>query len=155
GMLTGDAALNHDAQIICCTAEVLANVALRDGDQARVDYAVLDEFHFFADRERGIAWQIPLLTLPQTTFMLMSATLGDTSRFEQELERRSGRSVAVVRSSQRPVSHEFSYSQSPIHETIEHLVESNRAPAYVVNFTQREAAELAQALTSMKLIDRE
>jgi superfamily II RNA helicase len=155
GMLTGDAALNHEASIICCTAEVLANVALREGAQAKVDYAVLDEFHFFADRDRGIAWQIPLLTLPQTTFMLMSATLGDTRKFERELEQRSGRSVAVVRSSERPVPLEFSYTTTPIHETIADIVEGGRAPAYVVNFTQREAAELAQALTSMKLIERE
>jgi superfamily II RNA helicase len=155
GMLTGDAALNHDAQIICCTAEVLANVALRDGDRAKVDYAVLDEFHFFADRERGIAWQIPLLTLPQTTFMLMSATLGDTTRFERELEQRTRNKVAVVRSQERPVPLEFSYSTTAIHDAIEKLAESGRAPVYVVNFTQREAAELAQALTSTKLIDRE
>jgi len=154
GMLTGDAALNHDAQIICCTAEVLANVALRDGSMAKVDYAVLDEFHFFADRDRGIAWQIPLLSLPQTTFMLMSATLGDTKRFEDRLESLSGRAPAVVRSQQRPVPLEFSYSQTPIHETIADIVEGGRSPAYIVNFTQREAAELGQALTSMKLIDR-
>lgn len=155
GMLTGDAALNHDAAIICCTAEVLSNIALRDGAAAAVDYAVLDEFHFFADRDRGIAWQIPLLALPQTTFMLMSATLGDTSRFEREVEQRTRREVAVVRSSQRPVPLEFSYAESPIHETIDELVQAKRAPVYVVNFTQREAAELAQSLTSMKLIDRE
>jgi superfamily II RNA helicase len=155
GMLTGDAALNHDAQIICCTAEVLANVALRDGERAKVDYAVLDEFHFFADRERGIAWQIPLLTLPNTTFMLMSATLGDTTRFERELEQRTRNKVAVVRSQERPVPLEFSYSVTAIHEAVEKLAVSGRAPVYVVNFTQREAAELAQALTSTKLIDRE
>ncbi|PRQ10190.1 DEAD/DEAH box helicase [Enhygromyxa salina] len=155
GMLTGDAALNHDASVVCCTAEVLANVALREGKHARVDYAVLDEFHFFADRERGIAWQIPLLTLPQTTFMLMSATLGDTSRFEQEIEARTERSVALVKSVERPVPLEFSYSQTPIHEAIEDLATGGRAPVYVVNFTQREAAELAQALTSTKLIDRD
>ncbi|MFO7561400.1 MAG: DUF3516 domain-containing protein [Enhygromyxa sp.] len=155
GMLTGDAALNHDAPIICCTAEVLANVALREGSIAKVDYAVLDEFHFVADRERGIAWQIPLLTLPQTTFMLMSATLGDTSRLQRELDERTRREVALVRSADRPVPLEFSYCETPVHETIEEIVEGGRAPAYVVNFTQREAAELAQALTSMKLIDRE
>lgn len=155
GMLTGDAALNHDAPIICCTAEVLANVALREGSIAKVDYAVLDEFHFFADRERGIAWQIPLLTLPQTTFMLMSATLGDTSRLQGELHERSQREVALVRSQERPVPLEFSYAETPVHETIEKIVENGRAPAYVVNFTQREAAELAQSLTSMKLIERE
>ncbi|NVB38501.1 DUF3516 domain-containing protein [Pseudenhygromyxa sp. WMMC2535] len=155
GMLTGDAALNHEAPIICCTAEVLANVALRDGDQANVDFAVLDEFHFFADRDRGIAWQIPLLTLPQTTFMLMSATLGDTSGFEQDLEARTGREVALVRSAQRPVPLEFSYAETPLLETISEIVEGGRSPVYVVNFTQREAAELAQALTSTKLIDRD
>lgn len=155
GMLTGDAALNHDAPIICCTAEVLSNVALREGSIAKVDYAVLDEFHFFADRERGVAWQIPLLTLPQTTFMLMSATLGDTSRLQTELRERTRREVALVRSGDRPVPLEFSYAETPVHETIEKIVENGRAPAYVVNFTQREAAELAQALTSMKLIERE
>lgn len=155
GMLTGDAALNHDAAIICCTAEVLSNIALRDGDQAAVDYAVLDEFHFFADRDRGIAWQIPLLALPQTTFMLMSATLGDTARFEREIEQRTRRSVALVRSTLRPVPLEFSYAEAPIHETIEEIAQGGRAPVYVVNFTQREAAELAQSLTSMKLIDRD
>lgn len=155
GMLTGDAALNHDAPIVCCTAEVLSNVALRDGEQAAVDYAVLDEFHFFADRDRGIAWQIPLLALPHTTFMLMSATLGDTSRFEREIAQRSRREVALVRSTLRPVPLEFSYAETPIHETIEELVHKGRAPVYVVNFTQREAAELAQSLTSMKLVERE
>ncbi|MCA9681305.1 MAG: DUF3516 domain-containing protein [Myxococcales bacterium] len=155
GMLTGDAALNHDAPIICCTAEVLANIALRDGEHAAVDFAVLDEFHFFADRDRGVAWQIPLLTLPQTTFMLMSATLGDTSGFVEDLHARSGREVALVRSSQRPVPLEFAYSEDPVHETIQDIVAGGRSPVYVVNFTQREAAELAQALTSFKLIDRD
>jgi len=154
GMLTGDAALNHDAPIVCCTAEVLANVALRDGDQAAVDFAVMDEFHFFADRDRGIAWQIPLLTLPQTTFMLMSATLGDTDSFERDLRERTGREVALVRSDERPVPLEFSYAEEPVHETIEGLARGGRAPVYIVNFTQREAAELAQSLTSMKLIDK-
>jgi superfamily II RNA helicase len=155
GMLTGDAALNHDAPIICCTAEVLANVALREGSIANIHYAVLDEFHFFADRDRGIAWQIPLLTLPQTTFMLMSATLGDTSRFQTELRERTRKEVALVKSDERPVPLEFSYAETPIHETIEEIVQGGRSPAYVVNFTQREAAELAQALTSTKLINRE
>lgn len=154
GMLTGDAALNHDAPIICCTAEVLANIALRDGERAAVDFAVLDEFHFFADRDRGIAWQIPLLSLPQTTFMVMSATLGDTSELAADLEARTGREVSLVKSRERPVPLEFSYAETPIHETISEIVEGGRSPAYVVNFTQREAAELAQALTSMKLIDR-
>src|SRR6476661_5539971 len=81
GMLTGDASVNADAPIICATAEILANIALRDGAEADVGQVVMDEFHFYADPERGWAWQVPLLELPQAQFVLMSATLGDVSRF--------------------------------------------------------------------------
>ncbi|MCB1040652.1 MAG: DEAD/DEAH box helicase, partial [Acidimicrobiales bacterium] len=56
GMLTGDAAVNPTAPLICCTAEILANVALRDGDHAPVEQVVMDEFHYFADPDRGWAW---------------------------------------------------------------------------------------------------
>ena len=48
-MLTGDASVNADAPIICCTAEILANIALRDGAEADVGQVVMDEFHFYAD----------------------------------------------------------------------------------------------------------
>lgn len=155
GMQTGDASINPDAPVVCCTAEVLANLALREGVEAHVDVVVMDEFHYYADRDRGIAWQIPLLTLPQATFLLMSATLGDMRRFEQDLRARTGREVAVVTSAQRPVPLEFEYRETPITETIEDLVERDRAPIYVVNFTQREAADQAQGLTSMRLLSRE
>ena len=86
--------------------------------------------------------------------MLMSATLGDTSVLSSELEARSGRPVSLVKSAARPVPLEFDYAETPIHETLAKLVEGGRAPVYVVNFTQREAAELAQSLTSTKLLDR-
>ena len=78
GLSTGDATVNRDAPILCCTAEVLANIALREGADADVDDVVMDEFHYYADRDRGVAWQVPLLTMPQARFLLMSATLGDT-----------------------------------------------------------------------------
>jgi superfamily II RNA helicase len=155
GMQTGDASINADAPVICCTAEVLANLALREGAQAPVDSVVMDEFHYYADRERGIAWQVPLLTLPQATFLLMSATLGDMRRFERDLQARTGREVAIVSSARRPVPLEYEYRETPITETIEELVEKDRAPIYVVNFTQRAAAEQAQGLTSMRLLSRE
>jgi superfamily II RNA helicase len=58
---------------------------LREGAAANVQDVVMDEFHYYADRERGVAWQVPLLTLPQTRFLLMSATLGETAFFEEEL----------------------------------------------------------------------
>jgi superfamily II RNA helicase len=106
GMLTGDASINRDAPIVCCTAEILANMALRDG-AARADYVVMDEFHYYADRERGVAWQIPLLCLPQTTFLLMSATLGDLHVITDGLTAVTGREVATVRGRERPVPLKF------------------------------------------------
>jgi superfamily II RNA helicase len=149
GMATGDGAVNPDAPIICCTAEILANRALREGASARVDDVVMDEFHYYSDRERGGAWQIPLLTLPQARFLLMSATLGDTDFFEKELTRLTGKETALVQSTSRPVPLDFKYEEIPLHETISRLVTSGRAPIYLVNFTQREAAEEAQNLLSV------
>ncbi|HEY8374911.1 MAG TPA: DUF3516 domain-containing protein, partial [Nannocystis sp.] len=155
GMMTGDASVNRDAPILCCTAEILANMALRDGRTAPVDDAILDEFHYYADRDRGMAWQIPLLTLPYTTFLLMSATLGDTSKIEEGLKRLTKQDVAVVRSAQRPVPLDFEYRETPLHETIAYLLDRGRAPIYVVSFTQRECAEEAQNLMSINLCSRE
>ena len=109
GMMTGDASVNPDAPIICCTAEVLANIALRDGADADVGQVVMDEFHFYADPDRGWAWQVPLLELPRAQFVLMSATLGDVSRFDADLTRRTGRPTAVVHSAERPVPLDFSF----------------------------------------------
>ena len=154
GLCTGDATVNRHAPILCCTAEVLANIALRQGAAAEVDDVVLDEFHWYADRDRGVAWQIPLLTLPQTRFLLMSATLGDTRYFEQELEERTGRTSVTVKSDERPVPLEFAYSLSPLVHTLQELVTDGRAPVYVVHFTQREAAENAQAFTSINVCSR-
>lgn len=148
GMMTGDAAINRDAPIICCTAEVLANLALRQGEEAGVHLVIMDEFHYYGDRDRGRAWQLPLLLLPDAAFVLLSATLGDTTGIVASMEELTGRSVSIVRSAQRPVPLEHTWAETPLLETIETLVEKDRAPVYVVNFSQREAAELAQSLMS-------
>ncbi len=155
GMLTGDASINSDAPIVCCTTEVLANMALRGGEKTPAPYVVLDEFHFYADRVRGVAWQVPLITLPNTVFLIMSATLGDTSALAEHLESYTGRKVAQVHSEQRPVPLDFAYCETPLHETVEGLLEQGKAPVYTVHFTQRECAEQAQALTSAKIASRE
>jgi superfamily II RNA helicase len=154
GMMTGDASVNADAPIICCTAEILANIALRDGDRADVGQVVMDEFHFYAEPDRGWAWQVPLIELPQAQFVLMSATLGDVSRFENDLTRRTGRPTAVVRSAQRPVPLMFSYVTTPLHETLEELLSTHQAPVYVVHFTQAAALERAQSLMSINVCTR-
>ncbi len=154
GMLTGDVAVNNDAPIICCTAEVLANVALREGATADVGQVVMDEFHFYSEADRGWAWQVPLLELPQAQFVLMSATLGDVSFFERDLTRRTGRPTAVVTSAERPVPLSFSYRMTPLHETLEELLTTHQAPVYVVHFTQVAAIERAQALMSINVCTR-
>ena len=155
GLSTGDATVNRDAPILCCTAEILANIALREGDKADVREVVMDEFHYYADRERGVAWQVPLLTLPQTRFLLMSATLGDTAFFEEELTRLNGRPTVTVSSTDRPVPLAFEYSEQPLAKTLEILVAGGRAPVYVVHFTQLEAAQSAQDFTSINVATRD
>ena len=146
GMLTGDAAVNADAPVICCTAEVLANIALREGRAADVGLVIMDEFHFYAEPDRGWAWQVPLLELPQAQFVLMSATLGDVSRFVEDLTRRTGRETAVVADAERPVPLSFSWATTPLAETLEELVTTNQGPVYVVHFTQAAAVEHATSL---------
>jgi len=154
GMLTGDASVNPDAPVICCTAEVLASIALRDGKDADVGQVVMDEFHFYAEPDRGWAWQIPLLELPQAQFVLMSATLGDMSRFEEDLTRRTSRPTAVVRSATRPVPLSYEYRTTPLTETLTELLETHQAPVYIVHFTQAAAVERAQALMSINMCTR-
>jgi superfamily II RNA helicase len=155
GMLTGDASINPHAPILCCTAEVLANMALRRGARLDAPYVVMDEFHYYSDPERGVAWQVPLITLPHTRFLLMSATLGDVSSIAERLGAATGAPAAVVASRDRPVPLDWDYRETPLHETVEALLGAGKAPIYIVNFTQRECAELAQALTSMKIASRE
>ncbi|MGV0714730.1 DUF3516 domain-containing protein [Mycolicibacterium sp. XJ662] len=155
GMLTGDAAVNADAPIITCTAEVLANIALREGSDADIGLVVADEFHFYGDPDRGWAWQVPLLELPRAQFLLMSATLGDVTFLRDDLTRRTGRPTALVANAERPVPLFFSYATTPMHETIGDLLETGQAPIYVVHFTQASALERAQALMSVNVSTKE
>jgi hypothetical protein len=155
GLSTGDATVNRDAPILCCTAEVLGNIALREGRDADIDDVVMDEFHWYADRDRGVAWQTPLLTLPQTRFLLMSATLGDTAFFEEALTKLNGLPTVAVKSTDRPVPLEFAYSEIPLAHTLEKLADEGKTPAYVVHFTQADAASSAQDFTSLKICTRE
>ncbi len=154
GMLTGDASVNPDAPIICCTAEVLANIALREGESADVGLVVMDEFHYYSEPDRGWAWQVPLLALPQAQFLLMSATLGDVELFLTDLTRRTGRESVLVDDAERPVPLTFTWSLTPMAETLTELVESHQVPAYVVHFTQKDAVEHANSLLSSKLVTR-
>ena len=155
GMITGDATVNAEAPVICCTAEILSNLALREGSRAQVDEVIMDEFHYYSDLERGVAWQIPLLTLPQSRFLLMSATLGETSFFEREITALTGAETCLVQSEERPVPLHFEYSTIALEEKVEELVEAGRAPIYLVHFTQLSCARSAQNLMSRNFCTKE
>ncbi|MDY5584265.1 MAG: DUF3516 domain-containing protein, partial [Arcanobacterium sp.] len=155
GMVTGDSAINAEAPIICATAEILANMALRTGENTDCDIAVLDEFHYYADPQRGWAWQVPLVELPHTQFVLLSATLGDTTELCTKLENRSSRPVSIIDDAVRPVPLKFSYSDLPTSEVIQDLVATHMAPVYVVHFSQAEAVKQAQGLLGINLISKD
>ncbi|MGO3320960.1 MAG: DUF3516 domain-containing protein, partial [Microbacterium gubbeenense] len=155
GMVTGDSSVNSDAPIVCCTAEILANLALREGADADVDQVVMDEFHYYGDRDRGWAWQVPLLLLPRAQFLLMSGTLGDTTEIEEDLARRTGRDTTLVAGAERPVPLHFRYEKRHAHEVVEELLADREVPVYVVHFSQAAAMERAQALASINVTTRE
>jgi superfamily II RNA helicase len=155
GMMTGDASVNPQAPVLCCTAEILANIALARGEQCEFRAVIMDEFHYYSDAERGYAWQVPLLTLPRARFLLMSATLGATAFFEKELQRLTGIACVTVRSDRRPVPLQFEYSETPLQERVAALLAGDQAPIYLVHFNQRSAAEAAQDLMSLDVSNRE
>ncbi len=155
GMITGDSSVNQDAPIICCTAEILANIALREGEDADVGVVIMDEFHYYSDPQRGWAWQLPLLELPQSQFLLMSATLGDVTRFERELTELTNRETTTVSSGERPIPLHYYYVQTGVHETLEELLATKQVPVYVVHFSQAEAIDRAQNLMSINVCTRE
>ncbi len=155
GMITGDAAINPEAPVICCTAEILANLALRHGADAPVQDVVMDEFHYYGDRSRGWAWQVPLLELPKARFLLMSATLGNTRDLQVALQERTGRRTVLIGDAPRPVPLDFEYRESPLHESLAEIVAANKTPAYLVHFTQAAATEAAQSLMSVDVLSKE
>ena len=155
GMMTGDASVNPQARILCCTAEILANIALHRGSESDLRAVVMDEFHYYSDTARGYAWQVPLLAMPQARFLLMSATLGATEFFEKDMTRLTGAPSVTVRSDRRPVPLEFEYSETPLTERVAALLENKQAPVYLVYFTQRSASEAAQSLMSLNVCSKE
>lgn len=155
GLVTGDTSVNPDAPLVCCTAEVLANWCARPQRVADIGWVIMDEFHYYADKERGRAWQLPLLVMDQARFVLLSATLGDMRAINEDLQRRTRAEVAHVHGSERPVPLDFSYSESPLTEVLQSLQIEQKLPAYVVYSSQRAATEAAQGLVSLDLLTRE
>lgn len=155
GMLTGDASINADAPIVCCTAEILANIALAEGEDARANCVVMDEFHYYGEPDRGWAWQVPLLVLKKAQFLLMSATLGDMTSIATALQERTGRTVDMVLDAPRPVPLSFQYATTFLEATVELALRAGEEPLYVVHFSQDEAFGSAQKLSNFGIATKE
>ena len=155
GMITGDTHINTEAPVICCTEEILANQALREGAGSEVACVAMDEFHFFGESDRGWAWQVPLLTLPNAQFLLMSATLGDTTQIAQALEAQTGRTVDLVADAERPVPLTYEYVDTALEGTVELALRNGDAPIYIVHFAQDAALNTAQSLASYGVATKE
>ena len=99
GLSTGDATVNRErAHPVLHGGGAGQHRAARRRGRAPSTTSCMDEFHWYADRDRGVAWQVPLLTLANARFLLMSATLGDVAFFEEALTRLTGRPTVTVKS---------------------------------------------------------
>lgn len=155
GMITGDSHINTGAPVICCTAEILANQALREGEDTDVGCVAMDEFHFFSDPDRGWAWQVPLLTLPHTQFLLMSATLGDMTAIGDTLTLTTGRDLELIADAPRPVPLSYEYVKTALEGTVELALRQGDSPLYIVHFSQDAALQSARALASYGVASKE
>lgn len=155
GMITGDVHINTSAPVICCTEEILANQALAEGKDAPIESVAMDEFHFFSDSDRGWAWQVPLLALPNVQFLLMSATLGDVDQIAGLLERQTGKDVSRIIDAPRPVPLSYEYALTSLEGTVELALRKGEGPLYIVHFSQDAALSSASALASYGVATKE
>jgi superfamily II RNA helicase len=117
GILTGDRKENTEAPLIVGTTEIYRNQlfdALRNGEQVRTDFVILDEAHYLADEDRGHVWEEAIiLTPPRIRMLLLSATVGRAEEFARWIEEVRGTRVRVInRAGSRPVELRSAYLSS-------------------------------------------
>ncbi len=161
GLITGNRRKNPDARVRVVVAEILLNHLLAEQEQlSDVSAVVMDEFHYFNDRERGIVWELSLVLLPpHIRLMLLSATVGNAVEFVGWLREEHGRKVRLVRSDERRVPLEFIWiGDKLLTEHLPQMVDGDdtqrRSPALVFCFNRDECWEVAERLKGVKLIDR-
>ena len=160
GLVTGNRRVNPNAHVLVVVAEILLNRLLNPTafDFTRVSAVVMDEFHSFADRERGIVWELSLGMLPRSVrLLLLSATVGNAAEFVTWLERCHGRKVELVESKDRKVP--LTYHWVPDQLLNEHLVamakgdpEARKTPALVFCFNRDECWSIAEQLKGLPLL---
>src|SRR5579872_5098976 len=106
GLVTGNRRVNPNARVLIVVAEILLNRLLHTEafDFSNVASVVMDEFHNFADPERGIVWELALgLLPPQVRLLLLSATVGNSGEFLAWLQRCHHRKLELVESKERKI----------------------------------------------------
>jgi superfamily II DNA/RNA helicase len=160
GLVTGNRRVNPDARVLVVVAEILLNRLLNQAafDFQDVSAVVMDEFHSFADAQRGIVWELSLAMLPaHIRLLLLSATVGNAGEFVSWLERAHRRKVDLVQSKERKVP--LTYQWVPDQLLNEHLVEmakgdpeARKTPALVFCFNRDECWSVAEQLKGLQLL---
>jgi len=160
GLVTGNRRVNPDARVLVVVAEILLNRLLHPAafDFAAVSAVVMDEFHSFADVERGIVWELSLAMLPaHVRLLLLSATVGNAGEFLSWLGRCHGRKIELVESKDRkvPLTYEWVHDQF-LNELLVSMAkgepENRRTPALVFCFNRDGCWSVAEQLKGLPLL---
>ncbi len=163
GLVTGNRSVNPHARVLVVVAEILLNRLLHTEvfDFTNVSAVVMDEFHNFADLERGIVWELALALLPaHVRLLLLSATVGNAGEFLAWLERCHGRKVELVESKERRVP--LTYTWVPDELLNDQLVamakgdpQTRKTPALVFCFNRDECWSIAEQLKGLTLLNED
>jgi superfamily II RNA helicase len=160
GLVTGNRRINPDARILVVVAEILLNRLLHPAafDFANVSAVVMDEFHSFADQERGIVWELSLSLLPKhIRLLLLSATVGNAVEFLNWLDRCHGRKVQLVEGKDRkiPLNYEWVPDQL-LNEQLVLMAKGDglirKMPALVFCFNRDACWSVAEQLKGLPLL---
>lgn len=160
GLVTGNRRVNSDAKVLVVVAEILLNRLLQPTafDFENVSAVVMDEFHSFANPERGIVWEFTLALLPKhVRLLLLSATIGNAVPFLGWLDNLHGRRLELVQSSERKVPLSFQWVPDQLlNEHLEEMArgdaETRRTPALVFCFNREECWSVAEELKGRAML---
>lgn len=160
GLVTGNRRENPNARVLVVVAEILLNRLLHTDafDFANVSAVVMDEFHSFADLERGIVWELSLgLLPPHARLLLLSATVGNAPEFIQWLRLAHNRDLELVHGHERKVPLVFQWVPDMLlTEQLEWMSqgteEERKTPALIFCFNREECWTTAETLKGKRLL---
>ena len=160
GLVTGNRCVNPDAKILVVVAEILLNRLLHPTafDFSEVFAVVMDEFHNFADAERGMVWELSLALLPKNVrLLLLSATVGNSAEFFVWLKKSHNRSVQLVQSKDRKIPLDYEWVPDLLlNEHLEQMAAgddaSRRIPALVFCFNREECWRVGEMMKGKALL---